>query len=524
MSIAPLPRRRLAQAAALGGLTARSLPSSAQPAAPWRQQLVVGMSGHPPSLEPVLHNHTATRRVVPQILDTLIRTDRRPGEAQALRPALAERWERVDGRSLRLELRRGVTFHDGSPFTADDVVFSLGPDHLLGPERAGQVISQATLGGIERVEALDEATVLVTMRGQDALLERRLASWASQIVSVRAFQAAGSWPRWAAAPVGTGPYRLVSQRMDVNLRLAAHPGYWGGPPPFEAIEYRIIPEAASRAAALRAGDAHLVTDIVPDQFAEIEAARELAVVGGDVENIRLLAFDCEDPVLRDPRIRRALDLAVDRKAIVEALWQSRISVPNGFQLASFGTTYVPDFPAPAHDPARARRLLAEAGYRGAPITYRLLNNYYPAQVATAQVMVEMWRAVGLQVRLEPTENVGTLYRRPVRSIFDSSCTADLPDHLGQAWRLLGPRGLLVAQLGLWRNAEYEALGGVLERSVDPAERLRAHRRMLQIIAEEDPPGMLLHMSGQFYGKRRDLPWAPTGSLDVDFGPFNPGVA
>ena len=118
-----------------------------------RRRLTVGMSGFPPALEPVLFNHTATRRVVPQMFDTLIAFDQ--ARNMALLPALAEHWERIGPRALRLSLRKGVVFHDGSPFTAEDVAFSLSPDHLLGPDRSGRSIAMQTLERIERVEIVD---------------------------------------------------------------------------------------------------------------------------------------------------------------------------------------------------------------------------------------------------------------------------------------------------------------------------------------------------------------------------------
>src|SRR5262249_17366176 len=141
--------------------------------------LAVGMSGFPPALEPVLFNHTATRRVAPQLFDTLVAFDR----DTKLRPSLAERWERLSDRAVRLTLRRDVTFHDGSPFTADDVAFSLGPAHLLGPGRSGRSIALQTLDTIDKIEVVDAHTVVVHAKRNDALLEQRLATWGAEIVS-----------------------------------------------------------------------------------------------------------------------------------------------------------------------------------------------------------------------------------------------------------------------------------------------------------------------------------------------------
>lgn len=512
----PLGRRALGAAL----ITGAALPGPAR--GQTRSRLTIGMSGFPPSLEPVLSNHTATRRVMPQLFDTLIAFDHANG--MALRPALAERWARLGPRALRLALRRGVTFHDGSPFTAEDVAFSLGPDHLLGPGRSGRSVAMQTLDRVERIEIVNPHEVIIHAKGDDALLEQRLAAWAAEIVSRRAFEQAGSWDRWAAAPVGTGPYRLVRHSLDINVVLAAHPNYWGGRPPFETIEYRIVPEIAARMNGLRTGELDLITDVPPDLFPEIQARSELEVAGGAVQNIRFLVIDSAAPVLRDPRIRRALSLALDRKLFLETLWGGRITAPNGFQLPSFGAHYIEDFPALAHDPEQARSLLRAAGYQGEPITYRLLNNYYPNQVAGAQIMIEMWRAVGLNVRIEMMENFSQIQKAPIAAIYDSSSTAVFLDHLGHAWREFGPNGTLPRLVGIPTNAEYQALGAQLQDVFETAERRRIIRRMLDILGTEDPPCIILHVSGQFYGKRRDLPWQPGQTLDLNFGPSNPAYS
>ncbi|MDQ8731860.1 ABC transporter substrate-binding protein [Bradyrhizobium sp. LHD-71] len=483
----------------------------------WRR-LTVGMSGFPQALEPILFNSTATRRVVPQMFDTLIAFDHAKG--MTLRPALAERWERIDARSLRLALRKGVVFHDGSPFTADDVEFSFSPDHLLGPGRSGRTIAMQTLDRIDRVEIVDPYTIIIHAKGDDALLEQRLASWAAEIVSKRAFEAAGSWERWTAMPIGSGPYRLVSQKLDINVVLTAHEAYWGGRPPFSGVEFRIVPEVAARMNGLLTGELDIVTDIPPDQFATIQERPNLEVAGGAVQNIRYLGIDPETPGLTDPRARRALSLALDRKLFVETLWDNRVPVPNSFQFPSFGAGYIEDYPALAYDPDLARKLLKDAGYQGERITYRLLNNYYTNQVAGAQVMLDMWRAVGLKVEIEMMENFTQIYKKPVRAIYDSSSTAIFPDYLGHAWREFGPNGTLPKLVGIWRNEEHFALGAELQGTFDPEARRVLIRRMLEIIDRDDPPCVVLHASGQFYGKRRDVPWIPGQTLDLDFGPRN----
>ncbi|WEX08669.1 ABC transporter substrate-binding protein [Chelativorans sp. AA-79] len=486
-----------------------------------RRTLKVGMSGFPPTVEPVLVTHTATRRVVSQMFDTLIAFDQTP--RMALRPALAERWERVSGRALRLFLREGVTFHDGGAFTAEDVAFSLSPQHLLGPDMAGNATAMETLETIDRVEIVNSHTVIIHTKIEDALLEKRLASWGAEIVSKRAFDAAGSWDVWTEAPVGTGPYRIVSQTLDVEVVLAAHEDYWGGLPPFAGVHFRIVPELASRMNALVAGEVDFVTDLSPDMFAEIEKYQELEIAGGPVQNIRALNIDTTGPILGKVGVRRALSLAIDREAFVGALWQGRLHIPNGYQLPSFGEAYIEDFPALAYDPDLARQLLREAGYDGETITYRLLNNYYPNQVAGAQAMIEMWRAVGINVEIQMMENFAQIKTEPINAIFDSSNTATFPDPLGHAWRVFGPSGVNVRD-GIWKNEEYFSLGEKLKAISDPQARRPILRKMLEITSYDDPPCVILHGSGQFYAKRKDITWVAGQTLDLDFGPLNPAYA
>src|SRR5262249_27868390 len=131
-----LTRRQFAASAAFA-FAGATLGGPAQAQA--RRSVTIGMPTYPPALDPVLFNQTPTRRIVPQIFDTLLAVDYTKG--RSLRPALAERVERISDRAVRVHLRQGVTFHDGSPLSADDVVFSLGPDHLLGPNRSGNVVS-----------------------------------------------------------------------------------------------------------------------------------------------------------------------------------------------------------------------------------------------------------------------------------------------------------------------------------------------------------------------------------------------
>jgi len=454
-------------------------------------------------------------------------------------PELATAWQRLDERTVELTLRQGVRMHDGRLMTAEDVAFSIAGARLFGTGEApvagagitaGQrgmepqpeVIATArrTFPGLERVEVVRPGVVRFINRTPDATIEKRLQQNVGVILSRTAFEGAGNWLAWARRPIGTGPYRVAEFRPDVSLSFEAFDDYWGGRPPARRIRFVEIPEAASRANALLSGEADFASDIPPDVIPQIARNSRFEVQGSAINNIRILAFDAGHAGLRNPLVRRAMSHALDREAIVAALWGGRTEIPRGLQLPFFDDMYLADWQNPRHDPAEARRLLREAGYRGEPIPYRCLNNYYVNQTANAQVMVEMWRAVGLNVQLQMLENwTQVLEPGPTRGVRDWSCTHVFADPVGSLVRAMGPGGPLQRQ-GEWSNAAFNAQSAVLEGSTEVAARRASFQRMLQIIEREDPGYVVLHTAATFVAKRRDIAWRASRGWPMDFRASN----
>ncbi|SDF49266.1 peptide/nickel transport system substrate-binding protein [Bradyrhizobium brasilense] len=508
-----LSRRSLLKTIALGAvLPGRVFGQSARP------RIVVAVPTQPDYVDPVMLNNTPALRMLSNAFDGLLRIDF--NDNMAIKPAIAESWRRLDSTTVEFTLRPGVKFHDGSTVTAGDIVFSLGQERRLGPTGAGNTIASQYQQTIASVQAIGSSTILVTTKIPDPAIDKKLAAWSAQIVSETAFRKAASWQNWFRGPVGTGPYRVISNQKDISLVLKSHDEYWGGLPPFSSIEFRIVPEVASRVNGLLAGDYDLLSDLLPDQFESIETSR-FDIVGGPIANLRVLAIDTTAPWLSDRRIRQALSLAIDRDLIIKQLWQGRIDVPHGAQYPMFGDVYDPSFPAPGHDPEKARGLLRDTGYNGDPIVYRLLNNWYPNQVLTAQILVQMWKAVGLNVVLHPMENFSQVYAKPSHAIWDESFLPSWPDPTSMVWRQHGPGGGQHA-LKIWDSPQYQSVGAAFAKSSDSEERKELARRALEIFAEE-VPFIILHNNGAFYAKRRNLAWAPYSALVMDFGPFNPAL-
>ena len=490
------------------------------------------------ALDVIREQSNVGERVFASIFEGLIGRNHQ-GQGEPI-PSLATAWRRIDDRTVELDLRRGVRFHNGDELTAEDVAFSFGPERMFGaPTQAGGTLftqTAAAAGGglppevpavarrmwpaLEKVEAVERYKVRFVNRTPDVTLEGRIQRYGSEIVSKRAFLEAENWLAFVRKPVGTGPYRVREFRADQVLVLEAHDEYWGGRPPIRELRFHELPEINARVNGLMTGEFDFACDLPPDQIPGVERNARYHVVGGLIGNHRLVVFDKNHPHLADPRIRQALTHAIDRQGIVDSLWAGRTKVPNGLQWEYYGEMFHADWRVPAYDPARARELIRAAGYRGEPIPFRQLNNYYTNQNATAQALTAMWNAVGLNVQIQMRENWQQIFDRSApRALRDWSNSAPFADPVSSIVNQHGPAGQQ-QQVGEWSNAEFNGLAGELETSTDRARRKTVFRRMLEIAEREDPAYTVLHQNATFTGKRKDVQWKPAPSFVMDLRATN----
>ena len=489
-----------------------------------RPHIVVAMEDFPPLFEPLEPNSRRTSgwRIMYNIFDGLLDFDfNRDFE---IIPGIATEWARVSDTEIDMTIRDGVVFHDGTTMTVEDVAFSLGDERMLNPDAPGFQQKGEYLPSLTGVEIIDDRTIRITTDGPSPVVISQLANWGSQIVSEDAYRAAASWDDWGTAPIGTGPYRLAEFRPDELVRLEAHDSYWGGRPPVASITFRLVPEEATRIAGLVAGDFDIITNVSFDQIDTIEAAEGVEIVGGNTPSLRGVYFDSEtNPQLADPRVRVAMSHAIDRQLIVDTLWGGRVSIPNGPQTRAFGDMYIEEHVTPAYDPDRARTLLDETSYDGEVIPLRMVaGDTYPGEFTTAQVLVEMWRAVGINVEIELVENWPQVSQRPGTGLRNSGDEMMYPDPVAQMWRRHGTNGWTHVN-GWWSNEEFNELGDVLLTSLDEDERRRAFARMLMIFDYEDPPSAVFHTGALFYGLSSALEWAPYPHPRTDFRARNLAV-
>jgi peptide/nickel transport system substrate-binding protein len=305
--------------------------------------LTLAIDSGPASLDPRLGSDEASKRVNELLYNGLFRMD----EAARPAPDLAESFRMPDPATVVVVLRRGVLFHDGAPLTVGDVLYTY--RSILDDEVPS--FRKADLGVLAAVEARDDRTVVFRLKEPFAPILTNL-----NIPILRA--GAGA----AAAPIGTGPFRLVRYRKDEDLVLRRFEGHFAGPSGVETLRLKIVPTETVRLLELLKGSVDLVVnDLSPDQVARVRRTPGFRVESMPGRNCVYLAFNLSDPLLRDRRVREAIARAIDRQAIVRHLLHGAATPATGL-LPPGHWAYEADVPRYDPDPAAARRLLEQAGH------------------------------------------------------------------------------------------------------------------------------------------------------------------
>ncbi|ACO48012.1 ABC transporter substrate-binding protein [Deinococcus deserti] len=321
-----------------------------------------------------------------------------------LQPGLATKWTYLNGgKTLRFTLRKGVKFHNGEPFNANAVKFSF--DRLLGAEgKKGP--QQANYTSIKQVKVVDPYTVDFILAQSDPVLLTKLAGYGAMIVPPRYIKEKGA-AYFDTHPVGTGPFQFVSYKNGESIRLQAFPGYWGGKPKVANLTFRFIEEPATRVAELQSGRVDIATAIPVAQAATVKGNSKLSLQAVPSPTVQALRFNVSHSLTKDVRVRRALNHAVDRDAIIKSILQGYASPIASLQSSkSYG--YDPNLKPYPYDPAKAKALLAEAGVKpGTPIGIDFIGTDAVFR-EVAQAVAGFFQAAGLKPELK-TYETNTFY-------------------------------------------------------------------------------------------------------------------
>ena len=325
---------------------------------------------------------------------------------------LAESWDAPDARTYVFRLRKGVQFHDGQELTADDVAFTI--ERILDPKTASP--GRSYIDAIESVTAADRYTVRVHLKYPLASLLSGLASGNAAIVEKAAVLKSGDLQKTEA---GTGPFMLAEWVPDNFMRLTKNPRYFKrGLPKVDEVVYRIIPEQASLLAGVRTRSLDMATISDGSVVKQAQGDRGLSVLQAPSLNLRIYSFNTTRAPFTDARVRDAIAYAIDREAIVKAA-EFGLGVVSGPVPAPAKLWALPvgDFPEYHPNPAKAQKMLQDAGAAGASFKI-VASPTYEGGLAVAQVIQSQLRAVGLTPAIENVE-WGTYINRWVKRDFDT---------------------------------------------------------------------------------------------------------
>lgn len=353
--------------------------------------LTVALPGDFPSLNPSKDTSPLGFNYRLNVFDQLTQVER----DGRISPRLATAWTRSpDLLEWTFTIRTGAIFHDGAPVTAKDVVWTM--RYILDDPRSP---SRTFLKLVDKVELAGEDKVVFRLNQPYAIFDRQISF--INIMSEAYHNAAGD-EGYATRPVGSGPYRVVSWTKDDRMVLEAFPAYWGGAPALKRSTFPPSPAEAARAAALASGEVNLVTTLPPALIDQLSATRGLDVARAPGSRVMFLAFNITRAPLDNPRIREAVDLAIDRAAIATRLLRG-LGRATGMMVPPNNVGYDASFTPVAQDLARARQLVVESGYKGEPITFQYPNNNFVMANEVAQAISGYLTAAGLKVDLKPME-------------------------------------------------------------------------------------------------------------------------
>ena len=386
MATPHLSRRQfLAGGAAV--LTAAAGPRSAAAQAR-RGEIIAGLSERMLTLDPANHYSISSTSVLRHVYDPLVDVT----NDDKFVPALAESWRATSNTAWRFTLRRGVSFHDGTPFTADSVVFT-----LKRVRDNTKLIKSFVYQDIEDVQKDGDYAVTVTTKRPFGSLPAHLTMLGMLPPGAGAHEDA-----FFTRPVGTGPFRFVSWTHGDHVELAANPKYWkAGVPKVEKLTVRFIPELSTRVAALRAGEIHVIDRVWPDMVQTLRATPGVKVLDTPAIEAQRWHFQLARDSVKDPRVRKAVSLAIDRTVIIKDLLLGYARpvvcpVPPGL----LGHTNLGQKP---YDPEKARQLLKQAGATNLTLDFVLMKDLYPKQLEIAQAVAAMLGDVGIKVNIRNLE-------------------------------------------------------------------------------------------------------------------------
>ena len=470
------PTRRQTLALSAGGLIASLIGPRSGAYAAAGDTLTIAYNVNLPSFDPTV-GPSAVNPTIQAIYRSVF--DQYIGQKPnlAFEPGLLTAWGWNDDKTkIWMDVRPGVTWHDGSPFTPADIVWSF---ERAGKKETGNPIEfvWSTLGNFK----VDGQRVTADMKQFDPTIFKWMAFLTAYVLPKDYFEKVGA-EGFEKKPIGTGPYMVDAYQGNAFLRLKANPKYWGGKPAFETVVFKFVTDATSRVAELESGSSDLTLEIPYEEFDRLKAKPGLVGIATPISDIGMIFINSDGKL--DKNVRLAAHHAIDKQSIVKRLLRG-YGVPIDTLEAPEYEAYDPTIKVP-YNPDQASKLLAAAGFspqKPFKTTIQTTRGFKPKDYEMIQAIVGMWRKVGIEADIEVYEiakhfELRTSHRLAPLAFYNwGNAIADPSTSTGHA--MFGP-----SPHSSWKSKDLDAMIGPLWGEKDEAKRIAGYKAVDRYIAQE----------------------------------------
>lgn len=456
-------------------------------------RLVVAQSSDVLTLDPSVDTSPISLNVFKNICDQLTDITSEGDVA----PQLAESWEASDDATVwTFTLRPDVTFHDGEPLTADDVVWTF--EKIMNDDSSPV---HSYLSEVEQVEKVSDTQVRFHLTTPFAPFDRQVSL--ISVLPQHAYEELGP-DEFAKNPIGSGAFEFVSWQRDVELVIAANPDYWGGKPAIDEVVFKPVPSANSREAGLISEELDIVPLLPPSSVERLSSEPGITVDTVGSNRVLYLGFNVTKPPVDDRLLRQAIDHAIDRETITEHLLNG-LGEPIGQMVAPVTFGHDPSLGPVEYDPELSRTLLAQSDYDGEPVVFQYPNNRYAFGEEVAEAVAGHLSEVGINVDMQgmeysaffPLWTGDTLEGIHLFAYGPSIMDADLP--LGSLYES--------ESRGYWTSERVDQLIAEQRATADAEQRAAVIAEIWQE-SREQVPYSFLYNEIQAYGIREGVQWEP----------------
>ena len=488
-----IKRRDFLKGGALGGLGAllgNSIVRTSYAAS--KERLTILSSISLDTLHPYAYSSSPQYGIWNHMIEPLVEVDY---AKKVYYGVLAESWE-FQGKKWLFKLRKNVRFHDGNPFTAQDVIYSI---NRIKNDK--QSLQKDNFRDLTEMQALDDNTIVFTTEVSNAVFLDRLQN--RYILSKAGMEAQGGESA-EQKPVGTGPYRFVSWQRDGNLVLTRHDNYWGNKAAVKEIVFKRVKEDAGRVAGLLAGQGDVINNVPVEELSRFE--NHPRVRAEKVEGVRMyfLAMNVTHKPFDNKLFRQAINYAVDPSVILKHIYEGNGYIMNG-PLGANVIGYDPKIKRYPYDPKKAKGLLEKAGYpQGADVKLYFSPDRYPKAKEVCQVIADQLAKIGIKTELVSQEFVIFWGKEGVNGgklpfYYVGRPAADADTVYDQYYRSgVTPRIQ-------YKNPDFDKLIDEEQRTGDPKKRVAILQQAGRILME-DVPFVPLYTLAEIYGAARNVVW------------------